>query len=279
MTSVVLATTRTVESNRRAAIAQLARIETLSMLRRVSIWIGIALSLAFVVTGALAEEDWSSQKYQSLVPLGVFPMTMATYVAGVRSGNRDRSSHGGALADEAPLGGDQRTVARLASLIVPVGFVVLVMIAISVGSRIEGGFRVGDGRFRTDTAVHSVVELLQPPLVVVVVGAAAIALGRWVVRPGPALVVGVVVLFATGSAYWMWNAGYAYATALMQVHPLGDLDVAHIPTVFLHDLYLLGLVVLFVGLSLRGASRLRLVMGGVMLAVLSVAAQLAVSPL
>ena len=278
MTSVVLAATRTVEANRRAAIAQLARIETLSMLRRVSIWIGVALSISYVVIGAQAQEDWSSQKYQSLVPLGVFPMTMATFVAGVRSGNRDRSIRG-ALADEAPLGGEQRTLARLASLIVPVGFVVLVMVAISVGSRIEGGFRVGDGRFRTDSAVHSVVELLQPPLVVAVVGAAAIAIGRWVVRPGPAAVIGVVVLFLTGSAYWMWNAGYAYATALMQVHPLEDLDVVHTPTVILHDLYLLGLIGLFAGLSLRGASRLRLVMGGAVLAGLSVAAQLAVSPL
>ena len=90
MTSVVLAPTPTVESNRRAAIAQLARIETSTMLRRVSIWIGVALSIAYVVLGALAHEDWSSQKYQSLVPLGGFPMTMATFVAGVRSGNRDR---------------------------------------------------------------------------------------------------------------------------------------------------------------------------------------------
>ncbi len=161
----------------------------------------------------------------------------------------------GALADEAPLGGDQRTVARLASLVVPVGFVTLVMIAIGVGSRIEGGFRVGDGRFRTDSAVHSVVELLQPPLVIAVVGAAAIATGRWVFRAGPAIVIGVVVLFMTGSVYWMWNAEYAYSTALMQVHPLGDLEVVHTPTVMLHDLYLLGLVGLFVGLSLRDASR------------------------
>ena len=53
----------------------------------------------------------------------------------------------------------------------------------------------------------------------------------------------------------------------------------HTPTVILHDLYLLGLVGLFAGLSLRDASRLRLVMGGVTLAVLSVAAQLEVSPL
>jgi hypothetical protein len=276
--TTTLATPQAIGATRRSAIAQLARIETRSMLRRASIWTGVALTVAYVVIGARAQEDWSSQRYQSLVPLAAFPMTMATFVAGVRSGNRDRSVRS-ALADEAPLGGDQRTVARLASLVVPVGFVTLVMIAIGVGSRIEGGFRVGDGRFRTDSAVHSVVELLQPPLVIAVVGAAAIATGRWVFRAGPAIVIGVVVLFMTGSVYWMWNAEYAYSTALMQVHPLGDLEVVHTPTVMLHDLYLLGLVGLFVGLSLRDASRPRWVVGGAVLAGVSVAAQLAVSPL
>lgn len=278
MTPAVVTAPPRADANRRAAIVQLARLESASMLRRTSIWLGVALSVVLVVTGAMADEEWSSQKYQSLVPLGVFPMTLATFVAGVRSGNRDRSSRG-ALADEAPLDGDRRALARFASLSVPVGFVVLVMTAIGVASRIEGGFTVGDGPQRTDNAVHSVVELLQPPLVIAVVGAAAIAIGRWVVRSGPAIVVGVVVLFASGSVYWMWNADYVFATALMQVHPLEDLDAVHTPTVALHDAYLLGLVALFVGLSLRGAARRRLAFGGAGLAVLSVAAQLAVSPL
>jgi hypothetical protein len=123
-----------------------------------------------------------------------------------------------------------------------------------------------------------VFELLQPSLVVAVVGAAAVAIGRWGVRAGPAMVIGVVVLFLTGGAYWMWNADYVDATALMQVHPLGDLDTVHTPTVILHDLYLLGLAGVFAGLSLRGELRRRLLSIGAIVTVVSIAAQLAVSP-
>ncbi len=279
MTSTVLAPSEPIEGRQRTATAQLARIEAVTMLRRASIWLGAALSLLLILTGAFAEEEWSSQKYQSLVPLGVFPMTIAIYVAGVRAGNRDRPTHGVPLAGEAPLDGDQRAVARLASLIVPVGIVTVLTAGIGVVSRIEGGFWVGDGRSRTDTAVHSVFELLQPSLVAAVVGAAAVAIGRWVVRSGPAIVIGAFLLFATGSVYWMWNAPYAYATALMQVQPLGDLEVVHTPTAFLHDVYLLGLVGLFAGLAMRGASRGKLALGGAGIAIVAVAAQLAVTPL
>lgn len=279
MTSTVLPGQRTVDDPRRTAVGPLARLEASTMLRRASIWIGAALSVLLIVTSALAQEEWSSQKYTALVPLGVFPMTIAAYVAGVRSGNRDRSPDGGALADEAPLGGDERATARLASLIVPAAFVAAAMLIVGLVSRIEGGFWVGDGRFRTDSALHSIFELMQPSLIVTVVGAAAIAIGRGVVRAGPAIVIGVVVLFASASLYWVLNTGYASAIALTQVQPLDGLDVIHIPTVIFHDLYLVGLVCLFAGLALRGAARPRLVLGGGALAAVSVAVQLAVMPL
>jgi len=93
------------------------------------------------------------------------------------------------------------------------------------------------------------------------------------------IVIGVVVLFFTGMAYWMWNAEYAHATALMQVHPLEDLDTVHQQNVILHDVYLLGLIGLFAGLSLRGDLRRRLVAAGAIATVAAVAAQLAVAPL
>ena len=279
MTSIAAGTAPRVEYTRRSAIIELARLEASSMLRRTSIWLGLALSLLLIVSGAFADEEWSAQKYQSMIPLGVFPMTIAVFVAGVRAGNRDRWAHGVPLAGEAALDGDQRTVARLASLIVPVGIAATLTAGIAIVSRIEGGFWVGDGQSRTENAVHSIFELLQPALVVAVVGAGAVGVGRWVVRAGPAIVIGAFLLFATGSVYWMWNAPYAYAIALMQVQPLGELDVIHTPTAFLHDVYLIGLVVLFAGLALRGTTRRRLAAAGGGLAVLAAAAQLAVTPL
>ncbi len=280
MTTVALVTHSAVDTNRRAAVVELARIETFTMLRRASVWLGLVLSIVLLVTGALAEESWSSQKYQSLVPLTLFPMTITTFVAGVRSGNRDRSRDRPALAEEAPLGGDDRTLARIASLIVPVGFAAPLMLAVGVGSRIEGGFAVDEGRFLNDNAMHSIFELLQPLLAIAVVGALAVAIGRWVRRSGPAIVIGVVVFFMIGSVYWVWNIPPAHTTALMQVQPfdIADRDIVHIPTVIFHDLYLVGLAGLFAGLALRGGVRRPLVVGGLAVAVISVAAQFAVSP-
>ena len=97
-----------------------------------------------------------------MVPLSIYPMTMGVYVAGVRSGNRDRSHGRPPLAEEAPLDGDARAMARLASLCVPVAMIALLMTVIGVASRIEGGYRLGHGQFWTDSAVHSVFELAQP---------------------------------------------------------------------------------------------------------------------
>ena len=264
----------------RSAIVELARIESFRMLRRVSIWIGFALSVLLAVTYARGQEDWSSQKYQSLVPFAAYPLTMGAFVAGVRSGNRDRSHGRPPLAEEAPLDGDARAWARQASLIVPVAMAVMLMAVIGVASRIEGGFEVGVGPLRTDSAVHSVFELAQPALVVAVIGAAAVAVGRAVRRSGPAIVVGMVFLFFAIGVYWLWNDHFVYTTALVQVQPMGfdRREVVHTPTVILHDLYLIGLAALFVGLSLRKGPRPRLVVGGVAVAVVAVVAQLAVSP-
>jgi hypothetical protein len=159
--------------------------------------------------------------------------------------------------------------------------VVSLMAVIGVVSRIEGGVQVGEGRSWTNSAVHSVFELAQPALSIAVVGTAAVAVGRAVRRSGPAIVIGMVLLFFTGGAYWLWNLEVVYTTALMQVQPLGwpDREAVHTPTVVFHDLYLIGMVALFCGLSLRTRPRGRLVAAGSAVAVAAVAAQLVVSPL
>ncbi len=265
----------------RTAVIALIRLESLCMLRRASIWIGFALSVALAVIYAREQQNWSAQKYESMVPLSIYPLTMGVYVAGVRSGNRDRSHRHPPLAEEAPLAGDARACARLASLCVPVAMAALLMAVIGVVSRIEGGFQLGEGRYRTDAAAHSVFELVQPALTVAVVGAAAVALGRAVRRSGPAIVVGMVALFFAGGVYWLWQGRGAHATALLQVQPLGfaDREAVHAPTVVLHDLYLLGMIAVFCGLALRARPRTRLVGGGGAVAIAGVVAQLVVSPL
>jgi hypothetical protein len=264
----------------RPAIVELARIESSRMMKRMSIWIGLVLSVVVAVISARSPQNFPEEKYQSLVPLSVYPLAMGAFVAGVRTGNRDRSHRRPPLAEEAPLDGDARALARQASLVVPVAMAMLMMVVIGVASRVEGGFRLGEGRFRTDSAVHSLFELAQPALAIGVVGTAAVAIGRAVRRPGPALVVGMVVLFFALGVFWLWNDRIIYTTAPMQVQPLGfdRRAVVHTPTVILHDVYLIGLATLFVGLSLRASPRRRLVVVGASVAAFAVVAQLVVSP-
>ena len=264
----------------RRAVMELARIESFRMLRRVSIWIGFALSITFAVMDARGPQDWSSQKYHSMVPMSIYPLTIGVYVAGVRSGNRDRSHRRPPLAEDAPLDGDARSWARLASLCIPVAMAALLMTVIGVGSRIEGGYQLGTWEDWTDSAVHSVFELAQPALAVAAVGAAAVALGRAVRRSGPAIVVGMLLLFVGGGVYWLWNDRVVYTTAMLQVQPLGfaGRELVHTPTAVFHDLYLIGMFVFFCGLSLRSRPRARLVGGGATVAIAAVIAQLIVAP-
>jgi len=166
------------------------------------------------------------------------------------------------------------------SLVVPVGFTVLLMVVIAVASRVEGGLRFGDGIGQTESAVHSAFDLLQPPLVIAVIGVAGIVIGRAFRWSGPSIVIGLLVLFWGLGPWWLWNDRYVYTTALMQVQPLDfpNRSIVYTPTVALRDLYLLGVVLVFAGLALRARPRGRLVGGGLAVVVLAVAAQLAVSP-
>jgi hypothetical protein len=259
---------------------QLARIESERLARGLSVWLVFIGSMVFAITSAMVEEDWSGQKYAALIPLAMVPMLIGVYVAGVRAGNRDRSVHLSPLAEEAPLDGDDRVVARLVSLAVPVALIVPIVAVVGVGSRIEGGYWVGDWPNRTDSAVHSVFELIQPLLAVAVVGAAGVAIGRAIRRAGPAIALGMLVLFLGSGVYWVWNASPIYPAALLQVHPLENefsVEVVHQPTIVLHDLYLVGLLACCCGLAVR-RHRWPLVLGGMGIAVLTIAAQLAITP-
>ncbi len=154
------------------------------------------------------------------------------------------------------------------------------MVVIGVASRIEGGLRFGVGADRTESAMYSVFDLLQPPLVIAAIGVAGIAIGRAFRLAGPPIVIGLVMLFMGLGPWWLWNDRYVYTTALMQVQPLDfpDRYVVHTPTVALHDLYLLGVIAVFSGLALRTHPRSRLVVGGLAVSVFAVVAQLALSP-
>ena len=283
------------------SVRELARIETIRSLRRASIWIGFVLTIASL---SITSVDWSSGSYTEHLPQGFMPIVLGTLIASFRMGRRDAEHD---VSEAAPIDIDQRTLARLYSIAVPTALTMVLVVGLAVGSRIEGGFWLGDGVRRTDTALHTPGELIQMPLVVALVGVLGIALGRS--RPKRAMV-GVIVagalVFTMFPGYWIWNIPPAHVVAPVQKQPLyidlepgttieatpadwfvdepnsGEVPVrelVHQPTALAHDVYLLGLIVLVAGFALRGRRGRWAKLGGAALAVGGVLIQLLVSPL
>jgi hypothetical protein len=181
----------------------------------------------------------------------------------------------------------------------------LTAIAMAVVSRIEGGFWMGEGPTRSDSAVHSVLELLQPALLVALAGALGVVVGRATHHTILVIIVGVLVWMVLFPFYWVWNAPLLHVVTPIQSMPLwveladvrsmSDLPadwyveypsefephyrraLVHLPTVAFHHVYLVGLIMV-VAASVWRERRRTARRAGIVLAIAGVAAQLAVSP-
>lgn len=292
--------TTTVERVPPGSVRQLAIIEARRSLRRASLWIGLVLTIP-ILLGTTA--DWPAGSYEEKLPQAFMPIVLATFIAAFRTGRRDAQHD---VSESAPLSSNQRALARLGSLAVPLLFTSLVVAGLAVVSRIEGGFWLGDHPRRTDTALHSITELIQPLLIVAFVGALGLAIGR--ARPRFAASIGIIAgaaLFTMFPGLWLWNTPPMHVLAPVQGQPLkielatptdsnqipADWFVAftdgapttrqlvHQPTILGHDLYLLGLTALAAGLAIRSSSGRRLALAGTAAAAAGVLTQLIVSPL
>jgi hypothetical protein len=280
-------------------VRQLANIEAGRSLRRVSIWVGLVLTVV-IICGTTA--DWPGGSYEEKL-LAFQPLVIGTFIAAFRTGRRDGNFD---VSESAPLGPDNRAFARLGSLALPLLLTVLVTVGLAIVSRIEGGFWIGDAPRRTDTALHSISELVQPVLVVAMVGALGIAIGR--ARPRLSATLGIIVgtmLFTMTAGAWLWNIPPMHIITPVQTQPLRiDLDPAthvselpadwyvqrgdngrpirqlvHQPTILGHDLYLVGIVAVAAGLAIRHTRGRRVAVTGATLAVAGIAVQVIVNPL
>ncbi|HUP75688.1 MAG TPA: hypothetical protein VM282_21800 [Acidimicrobiales bacterium] len=170
MTALTVAPTERISAG---ALGQLAIIEAVRSLRRVSVWAGLVLAVVLLASSTTA--DWPGGGYIEKLPQSFAPIVLGTFIAAFRTGRRDADYD---VAESAAIGCDHRALARLSSLALPVLSTVLVVVGFAIASRIEGGFWLGDHPRRTDTALHPFVELAQPVLIVAFVGAAGIAIGR-----------------------------------------------------------------------------------------------------
>ena len=278
----------------------LAVVEVRRQLRRPVIWIGFVLTIVISVGSTT---DWSGGSYDERI-LGFQPLVLAALFCGYATSSRDQRQ---VLAEDAPLGSNDRTIAHLVSVTVPVVISVVFVIGIAVVSRIEGGFWIGDEPRRTDSALHSVLELFQPPLLVALAGTFGVAAGR--ASRGRAIAimtVGTVIWFLSFPASWVVNSPPVHTVALVQSQPMAiDLEpgvspeqlpdswlaiapgefggvwkrvLVHQPTIAGHNLYLLGLIAVAAGASIRTRTGRRLVIAGAVLVLGGIIIQLALMP-
>lgn len=278
----------------------LAAVEVRRQLRRPILWIGFVLTIVMLVG---VTTNWSSGSYNDKI-FGFMPLVLAALFCGYATSSRDQRQ---LLVEDAPLDTNDRTIARLVSVIVPVMMSVAIVIGIAIVSRIEGGFWIGDEPRRTDNALHSILELFQPPLVVALAGMFGVGTGR--ASRGRAISImalGTLIWFISFPGYWVANSPPVHAFALVQLQPLTiDLEsgvepeqlsenwladapsefsdvwerrIVHQPTIAGHNLYLFGLIAVVAGASIRTRTGRRLALAGAVLAIGGIAIQLALMP-
>ena len=270
----------------RSALLTLAGIEARRTWRGAALWIGLPLSLFFGWN--TREVDWSGGNYSSLVLLFV-PLAGAAFVAGVRSAGKDVRADVPPLGEDAALGDRERSLARLLGL-APFLIVTIVGTAvIEIAIRIEGGIRIGDDPGRTDSAVHTLPELLQPAGLVVVAATAGVAAGRRFRHRLPIIALGVIVTFMNTGGYWVFQWVPMTYVTLVQTQPIEEYagprstDPATFPAGWLlhrpdqyngnwrhvtvdqllaggHVVYFIGLATLFLAAIVRGRDGRRLVL-------------------
>ena len=278
----------------------LAVVEVRRQLRRPVIWIGVALTIVQVAT---ISSDWSGGSYTDKM-IGFMPLVLAALFCGYATSSRDQRQ---VLAEGAPLDQNDRALARLVSVTVPVVMSVVIVIGIAVVSRIEGGFWIGEGPRRTDIALHSILELFQPPLFVALAGTFGVAAGRVSRNRAIAIMTfGTLVWFLSFPGYWVMNTPPVHVLALVQIQPLSirlepgviseqlpenwlvdvpnefsgvyERQLVHQPTIAGHNLYLFGLIAVAAGASIRTRTGRRLALAGAVLVLGGIAIQLALMP-
>lgn len=288
---------------RRTRLGALAAVEARRTLRSPWVWAGALATLAALSTAG--DADYQSGSY-ALVTASGSALALGVFVHAVQAGGRDRAGGMEAVAPAAVMDGDERAAARLLGLWPAAVLGVVAALALAAGERVEGGFWVGDGLWRTDARRHSPLELTQWPALVLLAAAAGVAAGRAARRRGLVSTLGAVVAAGFGFISWAWQWVPARYVTLVQTQPIEvDLGpgyavsdtpdgwllagptqydaswrrlVVHEAMAGWHSAYLVGLAVLLAGLAVRGRAGRRLVVAGALLAVLGVAAQVLVAP-
>lgn len=281
----------------------LATLEARRTLRSPWLWAGAAGTLGMLAL--LGDPGYQSGSY-TLATSTFSALALGVFLHAVHVGGRDRAGLAEPVAPAAVMDGDERATARLLGLWPAVALGILAAVIAGVGERIEGGYWVGEGLWRSDTQVHSPLELSQAPALVLVAATAGLAAGRASRRRGLVSALGAVVTAVVGFTSWAWQWVPARYVTLVQTQPI-ELDlgrshdlsgtpdgwllaapnefdqswrriVVHEAMAGWHSAYLVGVAILLAGLAVRGRVGTRLAAAGLLVAVVGVLAQVLVAP-
>jgi hypothetical protein len=260
----------------RKSIVALAGVEARRNLRSPLLLVVLAFSALSLVN--MNGADWSGGTY-AMLPLYFVPLAAGTFFLGLRSAGRDHRADLPPLGEDCALDETVRTASRLLGLALFPAIAAAGVVVVEVASRIEGGYWIGETRWRTDTALHTPFELLQPVALVAFAGAAGVAAGRRFRHRTPIAVFGGVMTFLLWSAWWAFQWPPMFVISLVQTQPISrwagpasagaspfpdhwlvsyddyediwSRQYVDQPLVGGHVLYLVGLTVLCVGSALR----------------------------
>jgi hypothetical protein len=283
-------------------VAALAAGEARRYLRNPLLWLGVALSGAFLWAAVEQPGDWHGARYQGApITLGPLFVVISLMVAG--SFHRERLG----VSAEAPVGEALRATGRLVGALAPVAVVAVLTAAVAIWVRRTGGLDLGDEPGRTLHAQFTLAELLQPVVLALLAVAVGAAAGRRLRHRATATLLLFVGWFPVVTVYWAFQSPGVVPFSIIQTQPVtvaigpvtaNPLDFPaswllsqpgeyqdHWARQFVsgtlaagHDVWLLGLACLFLAVALPRHRRPLLLGPGALLAVVGLALQYAVIP-
>lgn len=284
----------------RAAIGALVRIEARRMLRHPAPWLGLVL-VAWWVQNTY-DQAWTGARYTGLVP-ALTPLLLGISLASLSVFGRERVP----VADDAPMDFTRRSYARLLAGTVLVTLTAVVVVAGEVWLRLQGGLDLGDEPGRTLHAHYTLPELIQPVLLAALAVAVGAAMVHLVRQRLVASIMVVVGWFLLGATYWLFDAPVVRWLVPVQPQPVlveigpWDADPTTFPETWLlsapgeyqdfwgrlvvspavaawHDVYLVGVIAVLVGVAVPGRLRPFFLTGGLLVAVGALFLQQVVAP-
>ena len=283
-------------------VLALGRIEAHRMLRHPMLAGGLVLSGVHGWLTLRFPDDWSGARY-TVAPMLLGPVMIAISMAVAGSFHRERTE----LVADAPVGEEVRAGGRVLGGLALVALVTLIAAVAAIVIRARGGLDLGDAPGRTLHAQFALTEVLQQPsLAVLAVGAGAAA-GRRLRSHGSALLLLFTAWFPTIYVVWGFQGRGVVPFSIIQLQPVSlpittqAADPSQYPASWLlsepgeyqsgwmrlftsgslagwHDVYLLGLAALLLGVALPRGPRVVLVSAGVVAAAVGVTMQYLVIP-